>query len=383
MNKITWINFLHIYQPPWQHKGVIDQVSSESYEYLLSLFNKYPNFKASLNITGNLVEQLNEFHPELLKNLQTLVDKGQIELSASAKYHALLALLPSAEIERQIQLNQESLAQYFDISKIKGFYMPEMAYSDDVAKVVKKFGFEWIILDPINYKGQIEENTFYIHQKTKLKLVFRNRDISKSYPAEVIYKKLKKNEESQTIITGTDGEIYGHFHEDWQGHIEKILQNDNVLVKTVSQYLLDSKDEHKIKLRAASWETSEEELYRKVPFALWDNPKNKIHKALWKLVDFDIKLINKYKQDKNWSWARNHLDRGLSSCTFWWASASKPSDFSPLTWNPDMIDSGTEELIRVARSLHLASNKEKIKAEKIYLDIKKNTWFTHWRKYNK
>jgi len=36
VNKITWVNFLHIYQPPWQSKGVVEQVASESYDYLLT-----------------------------------------------------------------------------------------------------------------------------------------------------------------------------------------------------------------------------------------------------------------------------------------------------------------------------------------------------------
>ncbi|MFA6467146.1 MAG: polysaccharide deacetylase family protein [Patescibacteria group bacterium] len=382
-NKITWINFLHIYQPPWQNKGVLDQVASESYEYLLMLFERYPNFKASLNITGNLVEQLNDYYPGLLKRLQNLVDKGQIELSSSSKYHALLPLLSKSEIQRQIELNQEILAKYFDLNQIKGFYMPEMAYCDQVAKVVKKAGFEWIILDAINYQGEIKADTFYIHQQTKLKVVFRNRAISKSYPAEVIYKKLKQNKATQTIITATDGEIYGHFHKDWQGHLEKILQNSNLLVKTVAQYLEETKEARSINLRSGSWESSELELKQRIPFALWDHPKNKIHQSLWHLVSLATKLVGKYKKDKNWFWARQHLDRGVSSCTFWWASAKKLSNFSSLTWSPDMIDAGAEELVRTIRSLSLASTKEKIKAEKIYLDIKKNTWFTHWSKYNK
>jgi predicted glycosyl hydrolase (DUF1957 family) len=382
-NKITWINFLHIYQPPWQNKGILEQVASESYEYLLMLFERYPNFKASLNITGNLVEQLNDYRPDLLKRLQSLVAKGQIELCSSSKYHAILPLLSKSQIQRQIELNQEILAKYFDLNKIQGFYMPEMAYSDEVAKIVKKAGFKWLILDPIHCQTKYQPDIFYIHKQTKLKLVFRNREISKAYPAEVIYKKLKKNLNSETIITATDGEIYGHFHQDWQGHLEKILQNNNLLVKTVTQYLQDVKDARPINLRLASWESSEAELSQKIPFALWNNPKNKIHQSLWHLVDLATKLSDKYKKDKNLFWAKQHLDKGLSSCTFWWASAKKPSDFSSVTWNPDMIDSGTEELVRVIRSLSLASVKEKLKAEKIYLDIKKNTWFTHWSKYNK
>ena len=266
---------------------------------------------------------------------------------------------------------------------MQGFYLPEMAYSDQIAKIIKQLGFRWIILDPIHCPDKIQPGFNYIHKSTGLKVIFRDRQISKSYPAEIIFNKLKDNQSSQTIISATDGEIYGHFHEDWQGCLEKILLNKNLSMPTVSQYLEVFRPVKKISLRPASWESLESEIKKGIPFALWDHPQNKIHQLLWSLVALSIKLVNKYKRDKNWSWARQHLDRGLTSCTFWWASAQKPSDFSPLTWNPDMIDNGAEELIRSVRSLSLATSPEKIKAEKLYMGIKKNTWFNHWNKYNK
>jgi len=383
MSKITWVNFLHIYQPPWQDKGIIEQVAASSYEYLVMLFKRYPNFKASLNISGNLVEQLEIYRPDLLRSLGLLFKKGQIELTATAHYHALLPLISPTEAKRQIELNQGTLAKYFALGQIKGFYLPEMAFDNKVAKLIKSLGFEWLILDPINFKGKLAKDTLYFDNVSGLKIIFRDRKISKGYPPEIIFKKISKIKNNETIITATDGEIYGHFHTDWQGHLEQILQNNNLEVKTIAQYISDLENKKKISLRAGSWETSESELDRQVPFALWADPKNKIHKNLWLLVKQASQLVAKYKKDANWQWARQHLDRGLSSCTFWWASAKKPSEFSSLTWNPDMIDKGSEELIKSIRSLALASPVEKIKAEKIYLEIKKNTWFDHWRKYNK
>lgn len=382
-NKITWVNFIHIYQPPWQQQGVLEQVASESYEYLFRLLERYRQFRCTLNVTGNLIEQLDLVRPDLIKKLQKIVKRGQVELTSSAKYHALLPLLNDREIKRQIELNQEVLVKYFDNKKIKGFYLPEMAYSDKVAKVVKKLGFGWIILDSINSLVKVEENTFYKIKNIGLKVVFRDRSVSKSYPAEVIYLKLKKKFKDQTIISATDGEIYGHFHEDWQGHLEKVLQDDGAEVLSVVDYLKTSKKDKAIILQNASWESTEPELKKNIPYALWNHPQNNIHQLLWKLVDLASDLVYKYRQDKNFVWARRHLDRGLSSCTFWWASAKKPSEFSPLTWNPDMIDNGSEELIRAVRSLDKASTKEKIKAEKLYIEIKKNTWLDHWQKYNK
>ena len=237
MNKITWVNFFHIYQPPWQQRGVIEQIAIESYEYLITLFEKYPEFKASINITGSLLEQLNDIRPDLLARLQKIARKGQIELTGSSKYHALLPLLPDLEIKRQIELNQEVLGQYFDLDKIKGFYLPEMSFSLSAAKIIKKLGFEWLILDEIHYKEKIDNQILYKIKKLGLKVVFRNRKFSKSYPAEIIFNKFKKKFESETIITGTDGEIYGHFHEDWQGHLEKILQKKYLQVMSISKYL--------------------------------------------------------------------------------------------------------------------------------------------------
>jgi len=383
MRKINWVNFLHIYQPPWQQRGVIEQVASESYEYLLKLFQKYPKFKATLNISGSLIEQLALIRPDLLQQLQHLVKQGQIELVGSAKYHALLPLLTDKEIRRQIKLNQEILADHFSLVKINGFYFPEMAFSLPAAKIVKSLGFKWIILDPISYQGQIDNHLMYQLKQVGLKVVLRNREISKNYPAEVIFYKLKEKSVAEIIITATDGEIYGHFHKDWQGCLEKSLQDKNLRVMTVGQYLLTLKRKKAIELRVSSWESTAEELRKNKPFILWDDPKNKIHQSLWRLVDLVSHLVNRYSKDKNWFWARRHLDRGLSSCTFWWASSKKPSPFSPFTWNPDMIDNGAEELIRSVRSLEQATSQEKIKAEKLYIEIKKNTWLTHWRKYNR
>ncbi|MCB9803107.1 hypothetical protein H6761_03825 [Candidatus Nomurabacteria bacterium] len=384
MKKITWINFLHIYQPPWQERGIIEQAANESYEYLFRLFEKHKKFRATINISGSLVDQLAEFRPELLKKLQNLVKKNKLELTGSAKYHALLPLLSVSEIKRQIILNQETLNKYFPDAEIKGFYLPEMAFAPFLGKVIKNFGYQYLIVDPIICSDKINNKFSYFLKDSGLQIIFRNREISKAYPAEIIFEKLKVAEdERELIITGTDGEMYGHRHEDWQGHLEQILQNKNLEVLQIRDYLSLSEDKKIISLSSGSWESTKNELKKGIPFALWNDPKNAIHQFLWDLVNLSTELLTKYKKDPNFYWARQHLDRGLASCTFWWASAKKPSDFSPLTWNPDMIDNGSEELVRSIRSLNRASVQERIKAERLYIEIKKNTWEKHWKKYHK
>jgi len=381
-NKITWVNFLHIYQPPWQDQGVIDQIAAQSYEYLLMLLERYRQFRVTLNVCGNLLEQLQTIRPLIIKELKKVVARGQVELTGTAKFHALLPLIAEREVVRQIKLNQESLKKFFGQTKISGFYFPEMAFSPSAAKVVKSMGYKWLILDPIHLGTSVELDTLYTLNKLGLKIVFRERKISKQYPPEVIFNLLTKSAASKTIISAHDGETYGHFHEDWQGHIEKVIQNPRVEMITVSQYLKSLTKKKSVSLRSATWETTEKDLKAGHPWLLWDDPKNKIHRHLWQLVKLSSDLIKKYPQDKSWQWARQHLDQGLSSCSFWWSTGKKPSPFSSLTWSPEMIDNGVEELIRVARSLSRATKAEKIKAEKIYLEVKKNTWIKHWNKYH-
>ena len=382
MSKIIWVNFLHIYQPPWQEEGIVHQTAHESYDYLFTLLAKYPNFTFTLNISGSLLEQLHALEPAILAKLQKAVDNKRLELTASAFYHPILPLLPEPEVIRQIKLNQEILFKYFKI-KPAGFYLPEMACSLKTAKIIKKLGYTWIILDPISATKKTENNILYQIKNLDLKVVFRNRDYSQNYPAEIIYQKLKhKTVSDETIISATDGEMYGHKHEDWQGHLEKILANQNLQIFTVSQYIKTLKQAETISLRDSSWETSTQELKKDIPFALWQDPKNAIHQALWQLTNFSIALVKKYPKDKNFTWARHHLDRGLSSCTFWWASARKTGVFSQLAWHPDMVDNGAEELVRAIRSLNRATTAEKIQAERYYAKTKKLIWETHWRKYN-
>jgi alpha-amylase/alpha-mannosidase (GH57 family) len=88
-----------------------------------------------------------------------------------------LPLLPEQEIIRQIKLNQEILFKYFKI-KPTGFYLPEMAYSLESAKIIKKLGFDWIILDQISTTQKIDDKILYQIKNLGLKVVFRNREYS-------------------------------------------------------------------------------------------------------------------------------------------------------------------------------------------------------------
>jgi len=389
---MLWINFLHIYQPPYQDKEVLKWVARESYEYILTILEKNPDAKITLNISGCLTEQLmNNGLSEIIERIKKLVQTGNIELTGSAKFHPILPLIPEKEIIRQIKLNDEINKKAFgDAYNPAGFFLPEMAYSNAVAHVIRDLGFKWIALDEIsspprikNQELRIKNDVKYFINDIKLQVIFRDRGISKTYVPESIEGMLKSGEhDDQTIITATDGELYGHHHKDFDNRLERILQSEKIQTLTVSEYINSLDKTEKIELIKSSWESTQEELDQHIPFALWDNPKNPLHEKLWQLANIAIKAIEDNNADPDIHWAQLHLDHGLASCTFWWASAKKFHDLGLESWNPEEINKGINQLLKSIRALKNLDNNIKIDAEYLAAEVKRDIWQTHWKRLN-
>lgn len=379
--KIDWVNILHIYQPAWQDPDTVKRVADESYSFLISTFKKFKNYRGTISIAGTLLETLHELgYHKLIDDVNSLISNGQIELTGSSHYHAFLPQLPEKEIERQIMLQEEAIKKYCNGYKPCGFFLPEMAYSPTVGSIIKSMGYDWIVLDPISTKTKIDPSIKYRDRRTGLTIIFRNRLLSKSYPPEEIYK-LLNNKKDRLIITATDGEMYGHFHKDWQDHLKQILESEQIKSIKVSEYIERLKEVQPIQLRSASWETKAKQIKKNNPFSIWYNKSNPIHKRLWQLAHMAMKEVENHKQDPNYYWARLHLDRGLASCSWWWASEVKTSAFAPLAWSPDEILKGATELIKSIRSINTLSAAKKIQTEKIYLSLQEKTWTKHWNTY--
>jgi len=382
-----WINLLHLYQPPTMERQTIEQVAKESYSFVLEILEKNPDFKMTINICGGLSEQLDKYgYINILKKIKTLAEKKQIELTASAAFHPFFPLMPEKEILYQIETNNIINKRYFGKAyNPQGFFIPEMAYSKKIGKIISSLGYKWVMLDDIHLGGKlgnVNYNKGYIIKNNGLKTLFRKRKISKTYVPSTIVKLIKEEKNSRNVITATDGELYGHHHKDLDGHLYQLSKNPEVKTATVSEFLKKTKTWEKVEIVPASWETTEKEIKNKEPYILWDNSHNQIQQKIWKLAHLALKTANNHINDVQYGWARDHLNKGLASCTFWWAAAQDFRDaFGPISWNPDEIEKGTDELIRSIRALNKASRLTKIKAEKLHISIKKMIWEKHWKYY--
>lgn len=386
---MLWINFLHCYQPSNSDAYKIKESADLSYLRIVKALEKNPQAKFTINISACLIPRLIELgYQDLINRINILIEKGQVELVGSAAYHALLPLVNEKEVKAQVKEQQEIIKANFPKAKLRGFFFPEMAYSPRVAKIIKKMGYSWLILDEISYAGkkEIDFTKVYNDKNSDLKIIFRSRKISNTYiPITILNIWEKKKNNDKTIITACDGELFGLRHADHSRNLERSLSQPEIKTMLISKYVEKFKVFEKINLRESNWESTEKYLEKGIPFHLWLDKNNEIHLKLWKLANFAIDLNGKYIRDDNAYWSRWHLVRGLASCTFWWASAFDfKKSFGSYAWSPDEIERGSDELVRCIRSLEKSSSRaEKIKAEELFVGIKQIVWNKHWTKHSR
>ncbi len=381
MKKIKWANLLHIYQPSGWPVRVIGKVAQESYRPLFQALRANPKIKITLNICGSLTEQLLQYgFADILDNIRYLASRQQIELTGSAKFHPLLALLPSSEIERQVQLNYDVNRKAFGSNyEPTGFFIPEMCYSPNVTKVIKQFGYSWTILDEISLSGRVGEaslDTLYGEKESDLAIVFRNRVMSDLFfidnlkRKEDFFKALNGNSQSRhRLITGFDGEYLGHHNPRGLKTWLNLVRSDRFETITYSELISSYRRKVMIKPIASSWASKESELQNNEPYYLWSNKSNPIHARQWELTNLVLRQISSAKTETaGYNRARNLLDQALASDQYWWAAASP-------WWDVDIVLQAAKRLTRV---LHLLGVNRVVlqRALRIYNEINKlvNQW---------
>lgn len=389
---MLWLNFLHLYQPANNLGYTVKEATDESYLRILSILEKNPGLKFTFNITGCLFLRWAELgYGEIPKRIAALHKKNQLEITGTAAYHPILPLIPEKEAARQIKENELILKKYLTFPwKKRGFFLPEMAYSPAVAKLIKKLGYSWLILDEIAFNGRLGEadiSRIYRDEYSGLNIALRSRELSNSYVPETIAKLIDKKTESSraelpVVITATDGELYGLRHKDKKNILENLSRRGGFYTRLLSDYIARAGKFTPLKPKPHSWQTSETEYQKNEPFNLWRKKTNTLQRKLWQLADLSYGAVEERPRDKNYCYARWHLVRGLASCTFWWASAKDFRLFGPISWGPDEIERGATDLMRALRSLDDESARNtKLEGEKLLNAISRIIWQKHWAYY--
>lgn len=404
---IYWAPFLHFYQPPTQFHAILEKVSNESYRPLLRMLREHPSARLTINICGVLTEMLKEQGGEdIIGLIKELAVNGQIEFVDSAKYHAILPLMPQEEMRRQIELNRKTNSFFFkDAYKVQGFFPPEMCYSDKLATLLNNMGYTWILVSGIAcqdkwpldviYKIPFGLNVFYRDDILSNKISFHNTD-SSGFISELV--NLSEDKKDIYVITAMDAETFGHHIHNWEKLFlaevyEKIEDthfhryNDikqradlvethkkvaeegkeaEVEVVTISELLKKMPVKDSKAPKASSWSTSKEDLAKRNYYPLWKGRGNAIHSLQWEHVKicFDVlkealKLQDNEESKRYYDIARALLDGAIHSCQFWWANKDRGM------WDINLVNKGLllqeEVIVNAYKSIRLSKANEEVK----------------------
>ena len=350
-----WANFLHIYQPPTQTEEITRRVADECYRKLVDILLRHPQARVTLNINACLTEQLDKYGlHDVIDGLKALAERGQIEFTGSAMYHPILPLIPPHEMRRQIELNTEANRRYFgDLYAPRGFFPPEMCYSFEVAQVVAGMGFQWVIGDEIAYDGRLghcrPDRTYRVEGLSDFHFFFKERPVSAGltygrFPTSdsLLDYLADRRHRREYLLTGTDGEIYGHHRPGQERLLEEVYGDDLLPTCTVSELLRLFPETETVSPLPSSWSTWEDEMAAGAPYSHWRYPGNELHELQWELTNLVVEAFAASPEEGLAGPARTALDEGLHSCQYWWASA-RP------WWDTGMIERGADLLLDAAR----------------------------------
>ncbi len=413
---IYWAPLLHFYQPPTQTPAILKKVTDEAYLPILDVFEEYPYAGATFNINGVLTEMLALYgHTDVLERMRALAGSGRVEFTGSGKYHPILPLIPSEEVERQIRLNLETNRQHLGESySPQGFFTPEMCYSAGIVNPLVESRHGWVILSGVACPAAWPTNVIYGIDSPDgdLAVFFRDDILSNKISFRDIdgkgfiehLKGIHRGEGDIYVITAMDAETFGHHIRHWDRlflsqayetimpseeatgvmceqkplgeqhrrlfEYEKSGMGGEIRTVTISRLLELFPRGAKLKPHPSSWSTSADDIRAGNYYPLWKDRNNPVHAMQWDHLNLTIEVANRAfeladgQASRDFAGiARAKLDEALHSCQFWWAS-KRPM------WDINMIYRGLtlqrEVLLNAYKAIQLSNCPEALRKDYYY-----------------
>lgn len=137
-------------------------------------------FKIAYSITGVLLEQFQQYCPEVLSTFDALAETGCVEFLAETYYHSLSFLYSRDEFIEQVNKHTDTI-EYLFHQRPRVFRNTELIYNNELAALIESTGkFDAIITEGADHiLGYRNPNFVYRPNGcTKLKLLLKNYSLS-------------------------------------------------------------------------------------------------------------------------------------------------------------------------------------------------------------
>ncbi|MGB5505050.1 MAG: alpha-amylase/4-alpha-glucanotransferase domain-containing protein [Sulfurovum sp.] len=221
---------IHMHQPVDNFDWVIEHGVEVCYGPFFEVMSKYPEFRFSVHCSGWLMEQIEELHPKLYKQIKTLAKKGSIEFFSAGYYEPILSVIPSEDRVEQINMLNDAISS--DLNQVpKGLWLTERVWESSLIPDLSDAGIKYTVMDDYHFQcagfdedildgyymseeGGKEIGLFPISKKLRYAIPFLNVD-----SAIKAIKSFDRKENSAAIIFD-DAEKFGM----WPGTHEWVYE---------------------------------------------------------------------------------------------------------------------------------------------------------------
>lgn len=114
---------------------------------LKKLINTFPDtFHVSLSLSGVLLEQLQNYRPDVLESFQELVKTGNVEILGTPYNHSLSAVKDPETFTAEIREQETILKTLFD-TKPRIFANTDLIFSQEIAETIEELDYKGVLTD--------------------------------------------------------------------------------------------------------------------------------------------------------------------------------------------------------------------------------------------
>ena len=238
MEKVAFLFCVHNHQPVGNFPHILENAYEKAYLPFIEVLKKYPFMKLSIHYSGILWDFFKEHHPEFLKTLRKLVERGQLEMLTGGYYEPILPVIPDEDKVGQIERLTQTIQKEMGVTP-KGMWLAERVWEPHLPKYLVEAGVEYTVIDDYHFKkaGLREEDLYGYYlteEEGKVLKVFPGNEtlryIIPFHPPEETLEYLSKLKgSSQAAIFADDGEKFGiwpyTYHSVYEeGWLERLFQ---------------------------------------------------------------------------------------------------------------------------------------------------------------
>lgn len=174
----------HDYFDEHNNRFIVRRIAEKSYlpmnALLLKLIEQYGSaFKVSFSLSGSVIEQFEEYVPEVLDSFKALAETGQVEFLAETYSHSLASVVDKSEFRKQVKMHSDLIRKHFN-QKPSTFRNTELIYSDEIGAAVSEMGYNLMLTEGAKHiLGWRSPNFMYTNPvNPKLRLLLKNFKLS-------------------------------------------------------------------------------------------------------------------------------------------------------------------------------------------------------------